>query len=863
MKPDLKRQIGTIMDKHPTFSTALIARRCFASKSDSNEYHFGRPGIPVTLRELEEKMERDVTSLDQFKHIATVMAERMVDSVKGEFTSEAKIIKTEIEKLLKNLGDGSSQTTAVSSAKGKRGNKKANVNATTTEEKAAKVSKIEAKPTRESRRGQKQKLDNAVATPAKSTSEEDEKPAEVTPAKVNEVGKPAAKQPRKKRGAAAKKESKVKKDEEPAASSLPDSVPAVPNKEEAKQQNEGNAKPKRGNNRKSTARGKKQQQNENVPNDEKNDVTPAKKSSEKEEAIKATTVANPNPNPTTTGGGRKRKSGSALAPVNSNRGAKVQKTAGSTTVAAKIITGSPGSPAKIAISGNNLVSLSSLSQPLPPHVVLPTSPIAAPQVQNLKTSVPPPPQVIQLRPAGTVSSTGSSPTTTMQIRPLRAAGTNPLGPRPQFFKIVGGKPVQISGSNVQRLPLGTATSLPGQGGNRLVVMRGPMPSQTVAPGAASAVATAATSTTAGPGNKIILLSNKGQGVNSSGKGPAAGAAPSIVRIVSPNNLTTSGGGKVALNPSSPTKVTTLRQAVGASGPILFRTVAPRSTANTTTSPPIQLPMAPLPKSALTSTPTSNANNKKIVAQVANDSTSVTAKAIQVLLPKSPLPPTTSTTVNSSASSASAAGSGSVSPSKTIGGFTTTTTTTKNGAFVWTNSTRANFKLSSRINFASLDRFKNMVNKDVHFILASIKTEDNSNEFSFRLHLKREPAPSQGEQNKGSKKSQQQIEQSYIEYLELEGKAKVPTAQEWSLKVKTEPPVFLVSKGNFLSDYPGARIPKEIADKPFVDYELHIDKCSPMQVAANAGAAPAPTTATPPPTRKWKENSDYIKSLFQK
>ena len=91
------------MDKHPTFSTALIARRCFASKSDSNEYHFGRPGIPVTLRELEEKMERDVTSLAHFKHIATVMADRMVDSVKGEFTGEAKIIKTEVEKMLKNL----------------------------------------------------------------------------------------------------------------------------------------------------------------------------------------------------------------------------------------------------------------------------------------------------------------------------------------------------------------------------------------------------------------------------------------------------------------------------------------------------------------------------------------------------------------------------------------------------------------------------------------------------------------------------------------------------------------------------------------------------------------------------------------
>ena len=195
-------------------------------------------------------------------------------------------------------------------------------------------------------------------------------------------------------------------------------------------------------------------------------------------------------------------------------------------------------------------------------------------------------------------------------------------------------------------------------------------------------------------------------------------------------------------------------------------------------------------------------------------------------------------------------SSSGSPSKAIGGFTTTTTTTKNGAFVWTNSTRANFKLSSRINFASLDRFKNMVNKDVHFILASIKTEDNSNEFSFRLHLKREPVSSSGEQ-KGKKQSQQNID--YIEYLELEGKAKVPTAQEWSLKVKTEPPVFLVSKGNFLSDYPGARIPKEIADKPFVDYELHIDKCSPMQVAANANAsAPTTTTAAPPPTRRGRK-----------
>ena len=73
---------------------------------------------------------------------------------------------------------------------------------------------------------------------------------------------------------------------------------------------------------------------------------------------------------------------------------------------------------------------------------------------------------------------------------------------------------------------------------------------------------------------------------------------------------------------------------------------------------------------------------------------------------------------------------------------------------------------------------------------------------------------------------------------FQAKAKVPTAQEWSLKVKTDPPVFLVSGGNFLADFPATRIPKDIADTKFVDYELHIDKCSPMQVATTASASAA-------------------------
>ena len=856
LKPELKRQIGIIMDKHPVFSTALIARRCFASKSASNEYHFGRPGIPVTLRELEEKMVRDVTSFDHFKHMATVMAERMVESVKGEFTNEASIIKTEVEEKL--LKDPSESSTTVSdppavvnnsgSRASKRGNNKENSAA---EEKPAKVQKSEAKPTRESKRGGGQKKKNETnADPVEKVNDTKPVKEEPKPAAVSNRGGRKKKAP-----ALTKKETRAKKEEAPATEEPPTTAPEAEVKDEESEANQSvQDKPKTTRGRKKVEKGtkatkSKKQQNENVPSEEKGDET-VKKEVKDEVKVEAKPAPDNNTKPTAKGG-RKRKSGSALAPVNSNRGAKVQK-----TVAAKIISGSPGSPAKIAIAGTNLVSLSSLSQPLPPHIVLPTTPVAAPQVQNLKTSTGPPPQVIQLRPAagGLVSSTTSNPTTTMQIRPLRAAGANAVGPRPQFFKIVGGKPVQISGSNVQRLPLGAAPGLPGQGGgNRFVVMRAPVPSSQGAAAVPASVAANATTTSPGAGNKIILLSNKGQALPTAGKGQPG--APSIVRIVSPNNLASGGAGKVALAPNSPTKVTTLRQAVGASGPILLRTVAPKgSGANASTSPPIRLPMAPLPKSALATTTQSSANNKKTVTQVlktvtqANDNV---AKAIQVLLPKSPLPQT-ATLNNSTAAGPPSKVIGSSSskviggsPSKPLGGFTTTTTTTKNGAFVWTNSTRANFKLSSRINFASLDKFKNMVNKDVHFILASIKTEDNSNEFSFRLHLKREPANAAAEAGASegdSKDKKSPADQPLVEYLELEGKAKVPTAQEWSLKVKTEPPVFLVSKGNFLSDYPPARIPKEIADKPFVDYELHIDKCSPMQVAAIANAPAANSTA---------------------
>ena len=985
MKPELKRQIGLIMDRHPVFSTALIARRCFASKSASNEYHFGRPGIPVTLRELEEKMMRDVLSDDHFKHMAKVMVERMVSSVKGEFNNEAKTVKTEVEKLLKSSeksreSKAAASTSSVNNAsaavpaqRNKRGSNKENDESKEGPVNTKSAEQPQKKPARGGKRGQSKKAaekTEEVKVEVKTEVKEEVKP-EVKPAEKAKRGAPAAKRAKKaeivqeKPVAAVKQETDKPVTAAPVGAPFP--APSAPKRISRRGGVEGaeqpevktEAKPEvvkpveKAKKAPAAKRAKKADTDVKVsPKTDPAIVVPAAQADQKipvdnkpkEDAlapappapaakapavVKSTGAGRKRKNATATAPeketlapagiiekvvvpptkapatvvkpvgatGRKRKNATALAPVISN--AKVQKIVaaagpatvvkaatakgptgpiiGSTAPLAKIITGSPGSPSRIAITGNNLVSLSSLTQPLPPQVVLPTTPLPAgpAQVQSVKSSAPPP-QVIQLRPAGTSFSHGSTGSNPMQIRPLRAAGVGiggAGGPRPQFFKIVGGKPVQIS--NLQRLPAGSTVSALQQApaGSRVVYMRAPAPgagssatpgsqaasvvvtSSSASPTSSATAAAGGAATASGPpcapavsgtGNKIILLSNKGQAIPVSGKG-GVGGGPSIVRIVSPNSLTTTSGGKLALAPNSPTKV--LRTAGGATGPILLRTVAPRP-GNSTAAPPIQLPMAPLPKSALTNNPNSagggggsvvtvSAAGEKSAVKIMSQTEAATAKAIQVLLPKNPLPPTGSNIVGATTTT-----TGPTSPQKSGSGLamtTTTTTTTASGAFVWTNSTRANFKLSSRINFASLDKFKNVVNKDVHFILASIVTEDKSNEFSFRLHLKREPV---SKAKKASGEPQPIQQQSY---LELEGKAKVPTAQEWSLKVKTEPPVFLVSKGTFLSDFPAVRIPKEIAEKPFVDYELHIDKCSPMQVASPTTAAATPSvSATPRP-----------------
>ena len=44
-----------VMKGHSTFSTTLIAKKCFQAKVRPDEYHFGAGGKPTTLKELTEK----------------------------------------------------------------------------------------------------------------------------------------------------------------------------------------------------------------------------------------------------------------------------------------------------------------------------------------------------------------------------------------------------------------------------------------------------------------------------------------------------------------------------------------------------------------------------------------------------------------------------------------------------------------------------------------------------------------------------------------------------------------------------------------------------------------------------------------
>ena len=101
MRNELRQQIDSMMDRHLDFANSLIPRRCFASKAASNQYHFGI-GSPVTFRELRAAlMSCKIKSMDQFDSMANSMTSRLVFYVNEDFAHEAKAIKTEVERFLK------------------------------------------------------------------------------------------------------------------------------------------------------------------------------------------------------------------------------------------------------------------------------------------------------------------------------------------------------------------------------------------------------------------------------------------------------------------------------------------------------------------------------------------------------------------------------------------------------------------------------------------------------------------------------------------------------------------------------------------------------------------------------------------
>lgn len=644
----------------------------------------------------------------------------------------------------------------------------------------------------------------------------------------------------------------------------------------------------------------------------------------------------------------KRKAGGKAAKANEAKKAKLEAAAGKAaqpaTATIKLPMGSPGkgvvglvtlpnaplqlSPKTIATSdGNKVVNIASL---------LPTSP--APRMQT--GVVRPGPQLIQIRPGSAGNATMAirppgGPGNLVQVRPpvsIRptVSGAGPAGAAgPQFFKIVGGKPIQLSGISgpggvttaggtavlaTSTSPAGTVAGSPmavtgGAGGPRIVYVRKPTPTSILNAAATGATTSAPASviTTAagsgsptkvggagGAGSKIIFVSNKNQagGVRSI----APGGVVKLVSSPTAGAVVTSTGANLPpgiLNTLRPVAVNSNSASGNAGGPrapgapLLLRTVMPKPpavfqkanagssaavAASSATTPATssaasvpQLPSVPIPKNKLNSTDKKGAANSTAAAPAAAAASAgapTPAAApldpkMQAMLPKRPIPlsqkagtPSSPPKIIKKVISSSQVQPTLIMPQAPLPLPANTSPakqqiTTISGPFVWRNSSQTNFKLSSRINFASFAKFKETSdafkadqaaakanNKSgkggakggggkkgqtesdgIHFTLATIVTDDNSNEFTFRLNLKSEP-------NDSSKS-----------FLELEARSRKPhNDHKWNLKVKTSPPNHLVSGGTFASGNDKAkvgatafRIPKLVSDLKFVDYELQIDK----------------------------------------
>ena len=87
----LTEKIDELMKAHPLFATAKLPQKCFITKSKGNEYHNGK-GIPLTLRDLNQLIAKDIVTLDHFKYQVKTMGDRFNAFIKPDMVSEAKAL---------------------------------------------------------------------------------------------------------------------------------------------------------------------------------------------------------------------------------------------------------------------------------------------------------------------------------------------------------------------------------------------------------------------------------------------------------------------------------------------------------------------------------------------------------------------------------------------------------------------------------------------------------------------------------------------------------------------------------------------------------------------------------------------------
>ena len=973
-KEKLVENIDEIIKAHPTFSTAKLAQKCFVNKTKCNEYH-SKGGVVLTLRDLNQQVTKDtITNLDQLKFQIKAMGDRLNSFIKPELATEAKtlikkLVKATNEVKLENNAKPVPVTKPVKPAalqtpkvgrRGRSGQPTTDANENSKDSKDEDMEKenvevdVPKKPI-----GRSKRLQNANTGDSPENEDMDKLSLELTQdIALNQASKDDKKEaPRKGRGRGRGrgKENEIKEEkvievadvkpekveatipvvvnnansEEPKTlktkvdSKIPNAVPELTLKPAATA-GRGKRKAPEKTKEESTASvgAKKVKGNEIIVQNTlaEKTVTQNKKVTKRQNK-KATPMIAALPNTTKIGGVSLLGKGMPQLPT-TPLPISMKKTVIGSILPTKMNMGT-------VRPGGKVVNIASL---------LPTSP--NPRMHSPTQLRPGGQQLIQIRP-GNVQIQSQGPSLSggniVQVRPpnslLNAISNTTLRPQqiqagslgsagsiigapggPQFFKIIGGKPVQLGGAAAASLAnstsakltvptiSGPAASTAGQGPRIVYVRKGPGGNAIPVGGHGSPLPITSKPNISGASsvspsklqNKIILVSNKNQipGGSVTGKNQTLSTPQGIVKLVGGPGGSTMAPGSTQLAPGilsslrpvavsntgSGTKVT-------GSGPVLLRTVMPKPQAGVfqksiQPTPSIigvvpQLPSVPIPKSKLNAkTATTSSAGSRTKMTVASSATSV-----EQLLPKRPIPqqkvsvgrgtgppppkifkrvisgPGTTTGSMILPSTGSL-----ILPSNMIPSPPNTQplslkqpqqqVTTISGPFVWKNSSQTNFKLSSRINFASFAKFKESQvaaeaaaaavsgsskkesgkknkgkttgetaiasSEEIHFTLATIVTDDKSNEFTFRLNLKNDPNDPKGTAT----------------FLELEARSKKPhNDHKWNLKVKTNPDRYLVSGGCFKTDDSGNsgknkgasnkvnetcafRIPKEISDLKF-------------------------------------------------